>query len=118
MDQLSNEYSDEDDDDESDDEDADEDDDDDESSEDGDEDEDDYGESKASRNFDQLVVCNEDGKFSLDMETYRKRLYKLGRCHICGSCDHAGFRDKDQHDVYCPNKKAFARYRLEEAAKF
>ena len=84
--------------------------------EDSDENEDDDSES-ASHNFDQLVVCNEDGKFSLDMETYRKRLYKLGRCHICGSCDHTGFRDKDQRDVYCPNKKAFARYCLEEAAK-
>ena len=79
--------------------------------------EDDDSES-ASHNFDQFVVCNEDGKLSLDMETYRKRLYKLGRCHICGSCDHTGFRDKDQRDVYCPNKKAFARHCLEEAAKF
>ena len=105
VDQLSNE-------------DTDEDDNDDESNEDSDENEDDYSESKVSHNFDQLVVCNEDGKFSLDMETYRKRLYKLGRCHICGSCDHAGFRDKDRRDVYRPNKKAFARYRLEEAAKF
>ena len=93
------------------------DDDDDESNEDSDENEDDDSES-ASHNFDQFVVCNEDGKLSLDMETYRKRLYKLGRCHICGSCDHTGFRDKDQRDVYCPNKKAFARYCLEEAAKF
>ena len=117
MDQLSNEYSDEDDDDESDDEDADEDDDDDESSEDGDEDEDDYGESKASRNFDQLVVCNEDGKFSLDMETYRKRLRELGRRRVRGSRDRAGLRDEDRRDARRPNEKAFARYRLEEAAK-
>ena len=104
--------------DESDNEDTDEDDSDDESSHDSDENEDDNSESKVSHSFDQLVVCNEDGKFSLDMETYRKRLYKLGRCLICGSCDHTGFRDKDEHDIFCPNKKAYVRYCLEEAAKF
>ena len=117
VDQLSNQNSDEDDDDESDNEDTNEDDDDDESNEYSDENEDDDSKS-ASHNFDQLVVCNEDGKFSLDMDIYRERLYKLGRCHICGSCDHTGFRDKDEHNIFCPNKKAYARYCLEEAAKF
>ena len=101
--------------DESDNEDTDEDDDDD-ASMDSDENEDDDSKS-VSHNFDRLVVCNEDGKFSLDMDIYRERLYKLGRCHICGSCDHTGFRDEDEHDIFCPNKKAFVRYRLEEAAK-
>ena len=117
VDRLSNENSDEDDDDESDDEDADEDDDDDESNEDSDENEDDSGESKASHSFDRLAARDEDGELSLDVETYRKRLRKLGRRYVCGSRDHAGFLDKDQRDIFCPNEKAYARRRLEEAAK-
>ena len=39
-------------------------------------------------------------------------------CFICGSRNRTGFLDKGKRDVFCRNKKAYRRHRLEEAAKF
>ena len=67
----------------------------------------------------QSSTCSDESDESDDEDTDEDEDYE-SHCFICGSRNHTGFLDKDQHNAFCPNKKAYVRYRLEleEAAKF